>query len=182
MWTRVTAALLVCAGMAAVAPVFGGINSTIPVSEQSASSFAASVFPVSVPLEGATLYLTEPRVLFLDSERIGIRLRFQAYDHRPEAGIAISETGLALLSGRPAYDRATRQVLLHAPRMDEVTFDRDNQAARQLSQRVRQAWSSQFTDTVRSDLPPHPYLTPLRDHLADIIYDGRTIKLLVVYQ
>lgn len=170
------------AGLALTGASQAAFNTAVPVSEQTASELAASLFPVSVKLEQANLFLTAPRVLFIDSSRIGIRATFQAYDHRPDEGVALSETGLATLSGRVSWDRNAREVLLHDPRIEQLAFDRDNGATRHFSQVLADAWSGQVTNPIRSALPPHPYLTPFRDNIGDILYDGVHLSLVLVYQ
>lgn len=141
-----------------------------------------SLFPVALKLDQANLFLTDPQVLFLDSERVGIRMTFQAYDHRPEQGIALSETGLAMLSARVSYDRKTRQVLLHEARLEQMDFDRANATAKHFSRMLRAAWAEKATDPIRSELPPHPYLIPFQNNIDNIIYDGRNISLVLAYQ
>jgi hypothetical protein len=173
-------------------PVYGALllislataafNTTVPVSEESASSIAVSLFPVAVKLAQTNLFLTNPRVVFMDSERIGIRASLQAYDHRPAEGIAISETGEAMLSGRVSYDRATRQVLLHDARVESLAFDRTNAATRRFSRELQAAWSTQVTNPIRTELPPHPYLAPFRNNIDQIVYDGDHLSLVLVYQ
>ncbi len=156
-------------------------NTTVPVSQESASNLAVSLFPVSVKLDQTTLFLTNPRVIFLDAERIGVETAIQAYDHRPEEGVAISETGQGMLSGRVAYDRTSGKVLLHDARVERLSFDRENAATRRFSTELRDNWARTITNPVRADLPPHPYLLPFRDNLAEIRYDGKTIDLVLVY-
>ncbi len=177
LWPMVLFAAIMLAGAARAA-----FNTTVPVTEESASSIAVSLFPVALTLEQTNLFLTNPQVLYLDSERIGIRAALQAYDHRPEQGIAISETGTAMLSGRVSYDRAARQVLLHDARVEQLDFDRRNAAAQRFSRELQAAWNAQVTNPIRTDLPPHPYLLPFRDNIDDIRYDGRHISLVLVYQ
>ncbi len=157
-------------------------DTTVPVSEESASSIAVSLFPVALTLEHTNLFLTNPQVVFMDSERIGVRATLQAYDHRPAEGIAISETGRAMLSGRVSYDRATGQVLLHDPRVEQLEFDRRNGATQRFSRELRDAWAAQVTNPVRTELPPHPYLAPFRNNIDRIAYDGRQISLVLVYR
>jgi hypothetical protein len=170
-----TALLLMNAARAA-------INTTVPVSEESASSIAVSLFPVALKLEQTNLFLTNPQVVFMDNERIGIRASLQAYDHRPEQGIAISETGKAMLSGRVSYDRNTSQVLLHDARVEVLAFDRANAATRRFSRELEAAWSTQVKNPIRTELPPHPYLVPFRNNIDQIVYDGNHIGLVLVYQ
>ena len=172
----------VLAGWLAAAAAHAAFSTTVPVSQQSASSIAVSLFPLALKLDQANLFLTDPQVLFLDSERVGIRVTFQAYDHRPEEGIALSETGLATLSARVSYYRPTRQVLLHEARLEQLDFDRDNATARHFARVLSAAWTEEATDPIRTDLPPHPYLMPFRNNIDDIHYDGRNISLVLAYQ
>lgn len=176
-WLTAALAALTLAGAARAA-----FNTTVPITEESASSIAVSLFPVALTLEQTNLFLTNPQVMFLDSERIGVRAALQAYDHRPDEGIAISETGRAMLSGRVSYDRVTRQVLLHDARVEQLDFDRHSAATQRFSRELRAAWSAQVTNPIRTDLPPHPYLMPFRDNIDDIRYDGTHISLVLVYR
>lgn len=177
VWLGVALAMMVVVDSA-----HSAFNTTVPVSEQSASSIAVSLFPVAVALERANLFLTNPQVLFLDRQRIAIRASFQAYDHRPDEGVALSETGLAMLSGRVAYDRAARQVLLHDARVERLAFDRDNDTTRHFSRLLLRAWSQEVPNPIRTGLPPHPYLTPIKDNIDNILYDGTHISLVLVYK
>ncbi|TDG15980.1 hypothetical protein E2F43_07080 [Seongchinamella unica] len=174
-----------------LAPVFVGFwlaslvhaafTTTVPVSERLAGDVAVSNFPVALALEEFRLLLTEPQVLFLGPERIGLRVAFQAYDHRPAQGVAISETGQAMLSGRVAYDAGAGEVLLHDPRLEQLNFDRDNAVTRQFTDLLRAAWSDRVSNPMRSTLPPHPYLQPFKANITDILYDGSHISLVLAY-
>ena len=157
-------------GFCCVMPARAGFSTTVPVTEASASNIAVSNFPLALALDQLRLLLTEPQVEFLTPTRIGIRVNFQAYDHRPEEGIALSETGLAMLSGRVAYDRQAREILLHDARLEELAFDRDTETARQFTGLLRSAWSEKVANPIRSALPPHPYLQPFKDNIDDILY------------
>lgn len=172
----------VLAGLLLLNTAHAAFNTAVPVSEESASSIAVSLFPVSLKLERTNLFLTSPQVVFMDSERIGIRAAIQAYDHRPAENVAISETGRAMLSGRVSYDRTTRQVLLHDARVEKLEFDRANAATRRFSRELQSAWSKQVKNPIRTELPPHPYLAPFRNNIDNIAYDGKQISLVLVYQ
>ena len=154
----------------------------VPISAESGTSIAGSLFPLTIALNHGKLFLTDPILLFLDDERLGMEVRVQAYDHRPQQGIAISETGRARVSGKLDYDPATRQVLLHAATLDKLEFDRDNEASGKFSSQVRANWSSQITDPLRSELPAHPYILPIKDNIEDISYDGQNIYINLVYR
>jgi hypothetical protein len=34
---------------------------------------------------------------------------------------------------------------------------------------------------LRSEIPPHPYVQPFREHVSGLSYDGRTISLEIMY-
>lgn len=159
-----------------------GVGTTVQVSAEMGTNIADGLFPVTVKLDKANLFLTDPVVLFIDDMRIGIQTRVQAYDHRPEEGIAISENGMALLSGRLAYDPGTRQILLHDPKIDKFVFDRDSEVNQRFFAELNTAWSAQVTNPIRSEIPPHPYVTPFKDYIQDISYDGKSISLVILYQ
>ena len=163
-------------------PGLAGIRTTLPISAELGTSIAREQFPVTVALPKARLFLTEPTLLFIDRQRIGIQVRFQAYDHRPEDGVAISETGHAAFSGELDYDAAERKILLHEPRIDRLLFDRRNADARALQQELQAAWSAQITDPMRSELPQHPYLLPFRENIEDLSFDGDNIIISVNYR
>jgi hypothetical protein len=175
-------ALLATAIAIAAVPGFAGLSTSLPVSAELGTSIAREQFPVTVALPNAKLFLTEPRLIFIDQQRIGIKMRFQAYNHRPEEGIAISETGSAALSGELDYDPAERKILLHKPRVDALQFDRENSSARTLQQTLQAAWSTQITDPLRADLPQHPYLLPFRDNIENLSFDGENIVISVNYR
>lgn len=157
------------------------IEATLPVSAQLGTSITADLFPLLLTLEQGKLYLTEPQLLFIDSQRISLQVRFQAFDHRPEEGIAISERGTARVSGVVDYDRSTREVLLHDPQIDNIEFDRDNALTQDILAQLNSAWSSQVNNPVRSEIPPHAYTLPFRDNIEAITYDGKAISFKVAY-
>ena len=173
-------AIIVC-GFCSVMPARAGFSTTVPVTEASASNIAVANFPLALALDQVKVLLTEPQVKFLTPTRIGIRVNFQAYDHRPEKSIALSETGLAMLSGRVAYDRQSREVLLHDARLEELAFDRDNETARKFTGLLQSAWSEKVSNPIRSALPPHPYLQPFKDNIDNILYDGSHVNFVLVY-
>jgi len=168
-------------GLGLAGLVHAAFTTAVPVSEQLAGDMAVSNFPVGLALEDFKLLLSDPQVRFLGPERIGLGVAFQAYDHRPAEGIAVSETGRAMLSGRVAYDASARQVLLHDPLLERLEFDRDNAVTRQFAGQLQTAWSERVTNPIRSELPPHPYLQPFKANIADIRYDGSHISLVLVY-
>lgn len=169
--------LLVSGGRA-----FAAVTTTVPISAELGTSIAGDLFPVTVKLTEGNLFLTEPVVLFLEQGRIGMQVRFQAYDHRPALGIAISEMGRATISGKMGYDLGTRQILLQDPRIDKIAFDQKNQETERLLSAVKAAWATQVTNPIRAELPPHPYLLPFRNNIQDLAYDGKSINLTVSYE
>lgn len=172
-WAVVLLALLTAGGASA------GFSSSVPVSAELATSMARSMFPQAFKLGQVNLFLSEPAVLFPDASRVMVRMRVQAYDHRPEQGVALSEEGTAVLSGRPGFDPATRQVLLFEPRLNEMQFDHDNAFTRAVRQGVEREWRARVSDPVRTELPPHPYIQPFRSGIRDIRYgqEGLVIQL-----
>jgi hypothetical protein len=162
-------------------PVAAGFATTVPVSAETATSIARSFFPVTLALGNEKLFLTEPQVIYVDDRRLALEFRLQAYDHRPEQGIAISETGRARVSGEMGYDPKTRQVLLYEPRMDQLVFDEHNETTRRLQAEVQGAWRQQVGNPIRADLPPHPFIAPFREGIQDIAYQKRNIFIMVWY-
>jgi hypothetical protein len=158
------------------------IETTVTINASMGTSIAADLFPVSVKLTEANLFLTEPSVVFQNPERIGLQLRFQAYDHRPAQGVAISEMGRAKISGKIGYDTQTRQVLLYDPRMDDIIFDNRNPNTARMLAQIQSAWTAQVTNPIRAELPPHPYLIPVRNNIRGVVYDGDKILVNVSYQ
>jgi len=161
---------------------YAAAGTTVPISAELGTSIAADLFPVTVKLTPGNLFLTEPLLLFLDKGRIGMQVRFQAYDHRPAQGIAISEMGRGRFSGKIGYDRGTRQVLLHDPRIDELEFDKKNDVTQRLLTQLKAAWSAQVTNPIRTELPPHPYILPFKNNIQDLSYDGKVINLAISYE
>lgn len=154
----------------------------VPISAELGTSIAGDLFPVTVKLTRGNLFLTEPVVLFLDKGRIGMQVRFQAYDHRPAQGIAISEMGRAVFSGKIGYDPGTRQILLHDPKLDKLEFDQKNEVTQRFLTQLQEAWSMQVTNPIRAEPPPHPYLLPFKDNIRDLSYDGKNINLTISYE
>ncbi|KAA1188808.1 hypothetical protein F0M18_16505 [Pseudohalioglobus sediminis] len=157
------------------------IRTTLPVSAELATDIAREQFPVTVKINQANLFLTEPRVVFVDAKRIAVHVRFQAYDHRPEHGIAMSETGRAAFSGELDFDPETRQILLFRPKIDQLVFDNESPAATHLSTELGTAWSRQVKDPLRTDLPNHPYIAAFKENIRDVGFDGRSINLSIYY-
>jgi len=151
------------------------------VSSEMGNRLAAEEFPLTLELEPERLFVTEPILTFLDPKRLGFRVRFQAYDHRPASTVAISETGDAEFSGELDFDPVTQRILLHNPKLDLLEFDRDNSAARRLAEKIREAWQGQVSNPLRADIPPHPYIAAFKDNIRDISYDGENIKLHISY-
>jgi len=156
-----------------------GIGTTIPISVELASAMSGSLFPVALDLEPSRVFLTRPQLAFLDEHRIGLSARFQIYDHRPELGIALSETGQVFVSGKLDYDSGEKKIVLHQPRLETLEFDRSNEASAQFTRDINGAWSSLISDPIRSEIPPHPYLSPFKDYVQGIGYDGQAIYLLI---
>lgn len=157
-------------------------GTTVPISASLATGIAADLFPVTVKLSKGNLFLTDPVALFLDGGRIGMQVRIQAYDHRPDEGVAISEMGQATFSGTLDYDAATQQILLGDPRIDKLTFDRENAVTRSFLDSMKSAWSAQVTNPLRADIPPHPYVLPFRNNIRNLAYDGKSIILTLSYE
>ncbi len=174
--------LLVCLALAAPGRVCADLGATVPISGPTATAIAESLFPVAIKAAGTNYLLSEPVVLFLNAGKIGLQTRFQAYDHRPAEGVAISEMGRAQISGKLDFDQTTRQVLLHHPTLDKLEFDRQTEITTRLLNDLQKVWSTQVSDPLRSDIPPHPYLLPFKDNIGNISYDGENINLEILYQ
>jgi hypothetical protein len=173
------------AAVVALLPVAGasaGFATTVPVSADSATGIARSFFPVSLVAGTRNLFLTDPVVVFIDDRRLGLQVRFQAYENRPEKGIAISENGQALVSGEVGYDPANKQVLLYDARVDELAFDTESNVTRRLRADIESAWKAQVTNPIRADLPPHPFILPFKDGIQDVTYEKRSIYIQVFYK
>jgi hypothetical protein len=157
-------------------------STVVPISAELGTGIAGDLFPVTLNLSPGNVYLTEPVLQCLDPVRIAMQVHFQAYDHRPQQNIAISETGRAAISGRLSFDPGTRQVLLYDARLDTLQFDKKSAVTERMSADLKSAWSTQVTNPIRADLPPHPYLLPFRNNIQDLSYDGKSIKLTLVYE
>lgn len=174
--------LALCCAVLAAGGTYAVTTTTVPISAELGTNIARDMFPVTLKLSRGNLFLTEPALLFQDQQRVGMQVRFQAYDHRPQLGIAISEMGRAQLSGTLGYDPVNRQVLLLDPRIDNIRFDNNNESTRLFLAEMQAAWSAQVTNPLRSALPPHPYLIPFRNNIQDLSYDGKSITLTLSYQ
>ena len=168
--------------MVKAGPVSSGIGTTVPISSELGTNIATDQFPLTVKMDTGNLFLTEPQLVFLDEKRIGIQVRFQAYDHRPAEGIAVSEMGRAQFSGELNYDPDARQILLHKPKIDQLKFDRDSAVTHRLLRELETAWSEQVTDPIRSDIPQHPYVLPFKENIQNLSYDGKNINLTIFYE
>lgn len=175
--TLITCSLLTLSGMASAAS-----GTTVPISAELSTGIAGDLFPVTVKLTNGNLFLTEPVVLFRDKGRVGMQVRFQAYDHRPAQGVAISEMGRGVFSGKIGYDLATRQILLYDPEIDKLDFDRKSEVTQRMLVQLKDAWHTQVTNPIRAELPPHPYLIPFKNNIQDLTYDGKNINLTISYE
>lgn len=178
----VTLVVLACCLLHAAGRTYAATSATVPISAELGTSIARDLFPVTIELRQGKLFLTEPALLFLDPRRVGMQVRFQAYDHRPEQGIALSETGSAQLSGALGYDPVNRQILLLDPSIDRIQFDKSNTVTQRFFAEMQAAWTAQITNPLRSTLPPHPYLLPIRNNIQELSYDGKNITLTLSYQ
>jgi len=177
LFALITFSLLILSGLASAAA-----STTVPVSAELSTNIAGDLFPVTIKLTTGNLFLTEPVVVFLDKERIGMQVRFQAYDHRPAQGVAVSEMGRAAFSGKIGYDLATRQILLFEPEIDKLDFDQKSEVTQRLLTQLKDAWGTQVTNPIRAELPPHPYLIPFKNNVQDLSYDGKNINLTISYE
>lgn len=168
---------------ASLAPLtLGAVSTNVPVTAELATKLADSAFPISIKLTQGNLFLTKPHVIFLTNEKVALRARVQAYDHRPDAGVALSEMAWAEITAVPGYDPNTRQILLHHPQLKDLHFDRDNDAARGFQIDIRNSWAKQVSNPVRAAIPNHPYLAPIRRHISNLSYDGNSINLTLEYR
>lgn len=178
-------AVCLLTSVVALLPVVGanaGFATTVPVSADSATNIARSFFPVSLVAGTGNLFLTDPVVVFIDDRRLGLQVRFQAYENSPEKGIAISEEGRALVSGEVGYDLDSKQVLLYDARVDELAFDTESHVTQRLRAEIQSAWEAQVSNPIRADLPPHPLIQPFKDGIQDVTYEKRSIFIQVFYK
>lgn len=182
MRTRLWLVLMSCLLLASAQPGYAAVGTTVPISASLATQIAKDFFPLTVTLTTGKLFLTNPTALLLENGRVGLQVRFQAYDHRPAQDIAISEMGQAAVSGILGYDPATQQILLADPRIDTLEFDHQSEVTQGFLGEIKNAWSAQVTNPLRADIPPHPYIVPFKNNIQDLSYDGKTIILSVSYQ
>ena len=161
---------------------YPAFDTSFEVSSEMGNRLAAEEFPLTLELEPERLFVTQPVLTFLDKKRLSISVRFQAYDHRPAAKTAISETGDARFSGELDFDPVAHRILLHNPKLDSLEFDRESPEARRLSEKIKEAWQAQVSNPLQADIPPHPYITPFKENIRDISYDGKTITLHISYE
>ncbi len=163
-------------------PSFAAINSVVPISAELATSIAGKMFPAGLDLNTGKLLITEPEVVFVNNKRLALQVRVQAYYHRPDQNIAISEMGWARISGGLDFDSETRQILLHNPSIDTLDFDRQNEASRDFRSDISDSWSNQVTNPMRTDIPPHPYIVLFKDNIRNVTYDGQNINIEIAYE
>ena len=93
---------------------YAGFGTTVPVTAETATNIARSLFLVSLKAVTATCTSPTRGCLFIDDRRIGLQAHLQAYDHRPEQGIAISEAR-AVVSGEGATTPLRSRFVARAP-------------------------------------------------------------------
>ena len=165
-----------------VAKAYSGAETTLPISAELATNIATDLFPLTLSLSKDKVFLTEPRLLFIDNQRVSMQVRFQAYDPRPEEDIAVSEMGQAQISGILDYDQASRHILLHDPRIDELVFDRTSGVTLDMHSEMKAAWSVLVTNPIRSEIPTHPYTLLIKDNIQGLSYNGKSISLKLLYE
>jgi hypothetical protein len=163
-------------------PAFSAINSVVPVSQALATSIASNLFPVGLELNTGNLLVTAPEVIFVNTERLALKVKIQAYYHRAKQDIAISEMGWAQISGELDFDAETRQILLKNPSIDSLSFDRKNKASENFHTDISDNWLSQVTNPMRTDIPAHPYIILFKDNIKNVTYDGQNINIEIVYE
>lgn len=57
-------------------PAWAAINSVVPISQELATSIAGRLFPAGLDLNTGNLLITQPEVVFVDSERLALKARF----------------------------------------------------------------------------------------------------------
>ena len=161
---------------------YAAFNVSFEVSSEMGNRLAAEEFPLTLKLEPERLFVTQPVLIFMDEKRLGISVRFQAYDHRPAENIAISESGDARFSGELDFDSVAHRILLHNPKLDSLQFDRNTPEAMRLAEKIQAAWKAQVSNPLQADIPPHPYVAPFKENIRDISYDGKAITLHIGYE
>lgn len=179
---RLLALIAICSLALVVGKGVSAQGTSVPISAGLATGIAADLFPVTVKLSEGNLFLTNPVALFLDNGRVAIRVRFQAYDHRPAQGIAISEMGQATFSGILGYDADTQQILLGDPKIEKLEFEQKNAVTQSFLNEMNTSWSAQVTNPMRAEIPPHPYILPFRNTIRNLSYDGKNIILTLSYK
>ena len=180
--TQTLLAIWLCLSLPVSPLVQAQMGTTVEVSQELATSVAQSLFPITVKLDRGNLFLTDPSVAYIDGKRIALQSRFQAYDHRPTQKVAMSEMGSAVISGELDYDTASREILLHNPHIDKLEFDRTNLNSTSFSTAINTAWTEQVENSLRSEIPPHPYVITFKDNIKDITYDGQNINLQIAFE
>jgi hypothetical protein len=163
-------------------PAFSAINSVVPVSQALATNIATKLFPVGLELDTGDLLVTAPEVIFVSDERLALKVRIQAYYHKPEQNIAISEMGWAKISGELDFDGETRQILLKNSSIDSLSFDRKNKASEKFHTDISNNWLSQVTNPMRTNIPAHPYIVMFKDNIRNVSYDGQNINIEIAYE
>lgn len=155
------------------------LQASLPLPKTLAETLVSGFFPRSIATEQGSLLLKDPSVLFLDDNRLGLRTDLQST--ASNVGIKDEDIveGAALVSCTIAYDQATAQLLLQAPRLDSLVLYTDDKTAARLRESLQRSWNKQSTDPLRVDLPKHPYLAPFKDGIQDIIVEDEVINVRV---
>jgi len=177
--------LLLAGGMLLASLLAGatGQGTAIPLPPDVAVSIARTQFPMTIPLSGGSLFVSDPVIVYLDPPagaagpgRIGLSVNVQTLHRQQDQSLVASAPGRAELSGELGYDRQTAEILVHRPRIDKLSLDgeqeRDN---------VAREWRERITDPVRVPLPAHPYLLPFRQSIQDITLEQGSIVIRVLY-
>ncbi len=160
-----------------------GQGTAIPLPPDVATSIARTQFPMTIPLSGDSLFVSDPVIIYLDPPagsagpgRVGLSVNVQTLHRQPDQSLVASAPGRAELSGELGYDRQTAEILVHRPSIDKLSLD-----GAQERDSIAREWRERITDPVRVPLPAHPYLLPFRQGIQDISVEQGSVVIRVLY-
>ena len=81
---------------------YAGFGTTVPVSAETATNIARSLFPVSLKSGNDNLFLTDPVVIFVDDRRIGLIGVYVSHSKTPFARVVAATRSPSWFAGLAA--------------------------------------------------------------------------------
>lgn len=171
--TAILGILLLLASLLQTSATSAAFTTRLPLSAELSTTIAATLFPQKVELQHDWLIAYDPSVAYLDDGRVAMHVQLGYFPAATPQGKPPTHTGHATVVGTVGYDKLNTQVLLTDTRLQEVNFS--GTEPEKLQQLIATTWQQRATETMRIDLPAHPYLLTFKDGIHDIVVENNTL-------